>query len=203
MSDKQSEGQFFAPSENQRFSCDLRFNMTKKSFAAAYYYSAKLLVESVYLNCALSDTCGPPIAYLYRQFIELMFKEIRRLQTGISGKEELKGGHRIVEFWEEIKKDFDSDFIDQHKEYINVTDLCVTEFCTMDPKGDAFRYPEPIPKQNASSNKRSNENSTGTFRDQRSFDVVNLGTQMKAVEYFLCILMGRLEYEIEIAGPPD
>ena len=196
MSDKQSEAKIFAPSENQRYSCDLRFSMSQETYAAGYYHSAKLLVTNVYQNCALSDTCGPSIAYLYRQFIELMFKDILRLQSRLSGCDELESGHFIDDLWEKIKKGFDTEFSEYFHEGIEVTERCVTEYTIMDPIGDAFRYADPNSKKKRPSKKPPKEPKIAKFREQRSFDVVTLGAQMATVEYFLSILQGYLQFKL-------
>jgi hypothetical protein len=194
-----NEIQFFKPSSNERYSCDLRYSWDRRTFADGYYLAAKQLVHQVSEQCSLSDSYGPPIAFLFRHYMELMLKDIRHLQARISGSAPSeKPTHKLNTLWDEVKMNTDKDFIDRYNGVLDYreeihpyceTEECIKEYTRMDPSGDAFRYPEPIENHKKSA-------LSAEIRLQRTFDVVHLGQKMEAVEYFLNVLRGYLMHKI-------
>lgn len=157
-------------------------------YIEGYREAADKLVHGVIESGTKQDILVFPIAFLYRQYIELQLKHIIQesrifLEEGASFPEH----HKIDDLWNtanslmaKIIKEHDQSI----KNYITKADVqaiktIITEFVKVDPESFAFRYPK---------DKKGNRNLEGIqyinlrkLRDQ--MDVL----KEKLDKYYLCI----------------
>lgn len=113
------------------------------SYVIGYKQAADILVTHIKENRRVQDTLVYPVVFLYRQYLELAIKNLiqkgRKLQDG---NETIPQGHKIHELWKVCEKIFDDVAPDDSVEEIKQINRLISEFCSIDPKATAFRYPE-------------------------------------------------------------
>lgn len=81
-----------------------------------------------------------PIAFLYRQYVELKLKEIIRLSNDISLVEDrAPTHHKLDELWSRVRTILEEESVSS--EDLNVVGYCIAELVAVDPASTAFRYP--------------------------------------------------------------
>lgn len=161
-------------------------------YIEGYKEAADKLVHGVADSGTSQDTLVFPIAFLYRQYIELQLKHIIKesrifLEEGANFPEH----HKINDLWNtanalmaKIIKEHDKSI----KDYITSNDISViktiiTEFVKVDPDSFAFRYPK---------DKKGNKNLEGI----EYINLRKLHDQMEILKekldkYYLCISLLR------------
>jgi hypothetical protein len=85
-----------------------------------------------------------PILFLYRQHLELAFKDfIRDCRRSLGWQEAFPKTHRIDELWRlcvGLLHELSPGTTDNDE--VKHTTRLIAEFCTVDPTSEAFRYPE-------------------------------------------------------------
>lgn len=167
--------QLFKPDTGERsnaclnFTCD-QFNL----YATGYKRAGDLLVEHVERTNSNQDILIYPIAFLYRQYLELQLKEIiikGNILLGIPGS--YPKDHRLNILWVrcrriiECLKDCDS-----VREEIEATEDYIHQFSKVDPYSMAFRY--PTDKENKSS-----------LPDMHHIGITNLKKVISGISSFL------------------
>jgi flagellin-specific chaperone FliS len=112
-------------------------------FAEGYKTAADILVKQVVEHSSHQDTLVYPIVFLYRQHIELRFKEI--IREGLSLLEEDQDfpmTHRLDRLWPRVKELIEKLWPDEDTEELSLIEHVVDEFCAIDPESMSFRYPE-------------------------------------------------------------
>lgn len=185
MDDAPFTGKFFEPSEGYGHApneCDQIGLMHFDAYAENYYKSADELCRSAEDNRGLTNTFGHPIAFLYRQYIELRLKDVvallRRLETRKSGYPPV---HSLKTLWTEAAQLLNQHYSrEQMPEGIEYVEQCVNEFDVIDSDSTLFRY--PIARRG------------GVFNPPR-FDLVRLRIGMSVVEDFLGTVRSDLEFK--------
>lgn len=113
------------------------------AYIIGYKKAADALVDYIKENRHSQDTLVYPILFLYRQYLELAIKNIinkaRQLQD-ISGV--MPTGHKIHDLWKICEKLLTDIAPGDSVEAIKEINRLISEFCAVDPKATAFRYPE-------------------------------------------------------------
>lgn len=112
-------------------------------FAEGYKTAADILVEHVVEHSSHQDTLVYPIVYLYRQHIELRFKEIiREGLLLLDENQDFPITHRLDRLWPMVKEIIEKLWPDEETEDLRIIEHVVNEFCSIDPESISFRYPE-------------------------------------------------------------
>jgi hypothetical protein len=116
---------------------------TFSTVAEGMYLSAKLTVEHVNRTGTHQDFLIYPAAFCYRQFIELAMKDILR-----NGKQLLQEpgdylqSHDLKPLWEGVRPILEKVWPEGPKKDLNNVWAIIKQFHDVDPKSDAFRFPE-------------------------------------------------------------
>lgn len=125
------------------------------------------------------DSLVYPMFFLYRQYLELLLKEIIKTGDEIYHTNELQSNfhHRILELWDKSDEIFKKAEIINSKVQHNMVRDIIIEFNKIDPKSFSFRYPM---------DKDQNEN----LKDLDSIDLRNLYDIMQKVGNYIeaCII---------------
>ena len=121
------------------------------SYIKGYKNGADILAINVIESSKDQDTLVYPIAFLYRQYVELKLKAfIKESKLQLNEATGFPKNHKIKLLWNDTKKlikkifaTFDENF----KEYLTKDDLKVIEkiisdFAEVDPESFTFRYPK-------------------------------------------------------------
>jgi hypothetical protein len=105
--------------------------------------AADILVTYIIENRRSQDSLVYPIMFLYRQYLELAIKNLihkgRQLQDI---NEATPMGHNIYNLWKICEKLLNDISPGDSVEEIKQINRLISEFCSVDPKATAFRYPE-------------------------------------------------------------
>jgi len=138
-------------------------NTPMRLYILGYKKAADLLAQQVFETTNDQDTLVYPIAFLYRQYIELQLKDfIREGRILLSEGHTFPEHHKIKALWElasQLMKKTIATIDPSAGEYITQTDFAfietvVSNFVEVDPESMAFRYP----------NKKSGDSSLGNMR---------------------------------------
>ncbi len=113
------------------------------TYARGYKDAADILVAHIEEKQRNQDTLVYPIVFLYRQYLELMLKNLirngRRLQDI---NEPFPQIHKIDALWQICSQMLHEISPDDSVEEIRQIGRLISEFCKVDPTSMAFRYPE-------------------------------------------------------------
>lgn len=108
-----------------------------------YKDAGDLLVKEVEVNRAHQDSLVYPILFLYRQYLELSIKDIIRKGRKLQYEtESIPKDHRLDGLWKICSQLLAEIAPGDSEDAIKEIGRLLTEFCTIDPKSEAFRYPE-------------------------------------------------------------
>jgi hypothetical protein len=161
-------------------------------YIEGYREAADKLVYDVVNTGANQDTLVFPIAFLYRQYIELQLKHIIRESRIVVGeKANFPEHHKIDALWDtanalmtKIIKDHDQSISDYITKYdVKTIKTIITEFVKVDPESFAFRYPN---------DKKGNKNLDGIeYINLRKLHDHMKELKEKLDKYYLCISLLR------------
>jgi len=122
----------------------LNFNgIDINAYAVGYKQAADFLVERVSQERRYQDTLVYPIAFLYRQYLELRLKQLilagRELLDIQSSQENLH--HGIDKLWKQCRSMLGRIHPDENLDYLDDIERYIAEFARVDPSSTAFRYP--------------------------------------------------------------
>ncbi|OKH33470.1 hypothetical protein NIES2119_23115 [[Phormidium ambiguum] IAM M-71] len=125
---------------NARINCFHGFDV----FAEGYYNGADILVNHVIENGTGQDTLVYPIVFLYRQHLELRFKEIiREGWLLLNEGQDFRITHDLQILWGQVKEVIKKLWPDEEKtQEESLIEHIVDEFSTLDRQSFSFRYPE-------------------------------------------------------------
>lgn len=106
--------------------------LTQFGYISGYKDAADTLVEKV-LGISLADAYVFPIVFLYRQYLELVLKN---LYVKIYSKN-TKMDHDLSKIWEKVRKKIKDETTKEQRELI---DSVIAEFQYIDPRSFHFRY---------------------------------------------------------------
>lgn len=115
-------------------------------YALGYKLAGDTLVQYVIDNDRDQDFLVYPIAFLYRQYLELRLKELilvgsRLLDQNVSIPRE----HNLVSLWRKARPNIEEVWPDsQTKDHLDTIEDRIKELCSIDSGSYAFRYPEDV-----------------------------------------------------------
>ncbi len=123
--------------------CVNLFSDKWRIYAMGYKKAADVLVVYVEDQQRGQDILVYPIVFLYRQYLELVFKNlIRRGRMLVDNNDPFPQSHDIGNLWDICRNLLDKiSPEDCVEEQAKITRL-INEFCQVDPISTAFRYPE-------------------------------------------------------------
>lgn len=134
----------FTPSSDWWHNACLNFmGIDFNAYAVGYKQAADFLVERVKRTRRHQDTLVYPIAFLYRQYIELRLKELIRigsylLDIPLSDK---KQTHEIFFLWKNCRNILEQIHPNENKEDFSEIENYIQQYAQIDPQSTAFRYP--------------------------------------------------------------
>jgi hypothetical protein len=122
----------------------LNFNgIDINAYAIGYKQAADFLVERVSQDRSNQDTLVYPIAFLYRQYLELRLKQLILIGSKLldtPAKEENRH-HGIDKLWKQCRKILEKVHPDENTNDFDDIEMYIVEFDRVDPSSTAFRYP--------------------------------------------------------------
>ncbi len=131
---------------NARINCFHGFDV----LAEGYQNGADILVNHVIENGTGQDTLVYPIVFLYRQHLELRFKEIiREGRLLLNEGQDFPTTHDLQILWGQVKKVIEKLWPDDEEtQEEGLIEHIVNEFSIRDGQSSSFRYPEDKQKNN-------------------------------------------------------
>jgi hypothetical protein len=122
----------------------LSFNgLDINAYAIGYKQAADFLVERVSQERRYQDTLVYPIAFLYRQYLELRLKQLIRMGRALLGiplkKDHLH--HGLNQLWICCRKILEEVHPNENANDLDDAEKNFAEFDHVDPASTAFRYP--------------------------------------------------------------
>jgi len=114
------------------------------AYATAYRASAELLIEHKRSLSSLDENFQIlPIAYLYRQHIELLLKAIIKNGDELQGTERMESNlhHRLDDLWNVVEQVIEENIQDVDYDSKLATSRLISELAEADPGSFVFRYP--------------------------------------------------------------
>lgn len=166
-------------------------DLTMHGYMEGYARSACLVFDGLRSGLNSPEYLVFPLAFLWRQHIELSLKNVIALGRQLAGDPSgHPKGHKLPELWLEARKHICAGAAEEPEECVHV-DAAISELHQVDPGSDGFRYPTAVDGVTPSLLK--------------SPDLVNLSVlheSMRAVANFLsCVdteFKQRLEYRAEM-----
>lgn len=114
------------------------------TYATGYKIAGDTLVQYVIDNNRDQDFLVYPIAFLYRQYLELRLKELIVVSSALLNKDdEFRKNHNLLSLWQLARPNIESVYPDdKNKIYLNMLEERIKELSDLDFKSDAFRYPK-------------------------------------------------------------
>jgi hypothetical protein len=134
-------------------------------YISGYKDAADCLVEK-YIGTSMMNSMIYPIVYLYRQYLELLFKNIDA-KLPHSTRLSKSNAHNINDIWNSI-----SAHLNLSKEKFIFISAVVDEFTKIDPKSSNFRYFWKYGKKD-------------TLQNEISIDVILLKSSIDEIDKFL------------------
>jgi hypothetical protein len=110
-------------------------------YAVGYKRAGEILVEAVVKSRRDHDSLVFPIAFVYRQYLELRLKQLirdsRRLLGDSSG---FPSTHKIAELWNLCRPLLDQVGLNASEQVLEVIEELIAEFAEVDEDSYAFRY---------------------------------------------------------------
>jgi hypothetical protein len=112
-------------------------------YTIGYKDAADSLVEQVETTGRGQDALVYPIVFLYRQYLELAIKDLIRHGYRLQGiKKDFPKTHDISKLWIICSGLLEQISPGDSKEELKQIGRLISEFCSVDPTSEAFRYPE-------------------------------------------------------------
>src|SRR5438094_5882579 len=111
-------------------------------YAIGYKTAADILVQYVIDTRSERDTLVFPIVFNYRQYLELRCKEIIRVGRMLSNEPaEFPQMHDLRKLWIVCRETIANSEPSASETDFQAIDEAIAQFCAVDPKSEAFRYP--------------------------------------------------------------
>jgi len=138
-----SESLFGPDSDWWHNACLNVFGIDINAYAIGYRQAADFLVERVGQERRYQDTLVYPIAFLYRQYLELRLKQLIHIGHVLLDKPRDRGNlhHGILKLWQQLRGTLEELHPGEYADDFNKIEMRVTEFDRVDPSSTAFRYP--------------------------------------------------------------
>jgi hypothetical protein len=113
-----------------------------EAYVIGYRVAADSLADKVINEVNNRDTLIFPIVFLYRQYLELRFKEI--IENGgtlLDAEHHLSKSHDLIVLWSKTKNIIQRIWPATMFDFFESTDNIINEFNEVDQRSDGFRYP--------------------------------------------------------------
>jgi hypothetical protein len=111
-------------------------------YAVGYKRAGEMLVETVVKSRKDHDSLVFPVAFVYRQYLELRFKQLirdsKRLIGDTSG---LPPTHKLTELWKMCRPLLNQVGLNVGDQVLDAIEELIPEFAEVDEDSYAFRYP--------------------------------------------------------------
>ena len=113
------------------------------AYTLGYKQAADFLVRHVSQVRRYQDTLVYPIAFLYRQYLELRLKQLIRSGIMLLGMPRMskKLHHKIDQYWKQCRSIMETIWPDEKPADFDAIEECIDEFIRIDPSSTGFRYP--------------------------------------------------------------
>ena len=111
-------------------------------YATSFKEAADIVVETVERTGRRADSVVYAVFFLYRHYLELMLKGLIRLGKKLQGGSGCPQHHQIDRLWGELRPMLEKEFPEGERSATEAVERCIKELSSMDPGGEAFRYPE-------------------------------------------------------------
>ncbi|WP_254508979.1 hypothetical protein [Anatilimnocola floriformis] len=112
-------------------------------YASGYFEAGARLVASLKENSVSVDSLIYPLVMLYRHGIETALKHLVRVLPSLCDDDaEVKLTHNLIDNWKIARRYLAE--LDAGDEGLDEVEAILKDFVELDPRGDAFRYPEDI-----------------------------------------------------------
>lgn len=148
MMDDHEGSELFRPDRPWQFNACLNYGLDNWAvYSDGYKEAADILVHALLAGRATLDTVVYPLAFLYRQYLELRLKQLARDCSRLLETEyQLKTTHRLDLLWAEARRlllEAEAKWGDRSTAIeFNVVDETLAAFAAIDGTSMAFRYPE-------------------------------------------------------------
>lgn len=114
------------------------------TYAMGYKMAGDTLVQYIADNNRDQDFLVYPIAFLYRQYLELRLKELIFVSSMLLDQDaEIPKTHNLISLWRQARPNFESVWPDaETKGHLAAIEDRIKELCELDSGSYAFRYPE-------------------------------------------------------------
>jgi hypothetical protein len=132
----------FKPGSGRKVAYLGGFGADFSRYAIGYKEAADALIDLVFEQDRGAGSQFYPIAFLYRQYLELRLKEL--LVTGghvVYYESKLIHVHDLRKLWADVKKILEAVWPGTHAEEMDALEKCIEELCLLDAKSMSFRYP--------------------------------------------------------------
>jgi len=154
-------------------------------YAVGYKRAGKMLVEAVVKSRRNHDSLVFPIAFVYRQYLDLCIKQLirdsKRLLDDASG---FPPTHKITELWKTCRPLLNQVELDVGDQVLDEIEELITEFAEVDEESYAFRYP---------TDKMNNP----SLPDLSSVNLPNLAEVIKKMANFLEAVSWQISVNLE------
>jgi hypothetical protein len=138
----QTGDKLFVPGHGRKVAYLGGFGTDFSRYAIGYKDAADALIDRTFEKDSGADLQFYPIAFLYRQYLELRLKQL--LISGghlVYDESKLTHGHDLRRHWAEVRKILESVWPATHTEEMDALGRCIEELCQLDAKSMSFRYP--------------------------------------------------------------
>ncbi len=114
------------------------------AYAMGYKMAGDTLVQYIADNNRDQDFLVYPIAFLYRQYLELRIKELIFVGSGLLDQDaKIPKTHDLIALWKQARPNIETVWPDaETKGHLNTIEDRLKELCDLDSGSYAFRYPE-------------------------------------------------------------
>ncbi len=126
-------------------------------YADGYKEAADIVVDRIMDGYGHQDFLVYPVMFLYRQYLELMIKNLIRNSWSLLDEDENDdlGRHDLRRYWRLCCKLLERVAPGDSTAELNYVGKLIDEFCDHDPQSFAFRYPETKPDKKTSERART------------------------------------------------
>lgn len=161
------------------------------SYMKGYKESADCLIDSAINSQDISriDTVIYPVCFLYRQYLELVMKNIYLFYS--EDTKEIKINtlkqvlHDLVKIWNKIKPYLEKDATENEQNDIKAVEEYIKQFHIFDKSSYTFRYPIKL-------------NLNSVINRENKVNLLNLQARMNELYHFFNAVIGKLDFVKDI-----
>ncbi len=175
-----------------RWDTDCHFNacinayyLSLSDMAIRYREGADVLAVRTAEGDVILDRVIIPIVFLYRQYLELLLKDLIDTARRVEGEGEgYPKHHNLGKLWDEAKRLIKNHYKDDVPKELDYVQPCIDEFNDHDPESFSFRYP-------------TDKKGAPTLREISHINLRNLYETMGRLGDFLDCISGDLGQKLD------